>query len=82
MSPIHKSPSSIGLIIEKPALLLGLHSFRKLHLMPMASVQLIIFIMASKIIVCRINFGIKTNRHLNIRQFRTTYLKRRKLQRV
>ena len=44
----------------------GLASFRKLlHLM--AFVQLITFIMASKIIVCRLSFGIKTNGHLNIR---------------
>ena len=46
-------------------ILLGLASFRKLHLM--ASVQLIIIIMAPKIIVFRLNFRIKTNRHLNIR---------------
>jgi hypothetical protein len=46
-------------------ILLALASFRKLHLM--ASMQLIIFIMVSKTIVCRLNVGIKTNRHLNIR---------------
>ena len=33
----------------------------------LASVRLIIFTLASKIIVCRLNFGIKANRHLNIR---------------
>jgi hypothetical protein len=67
MSPIYKGlVLAAGLIFtaclhekNQPYCQLGLASFRKLlHLM--AFVQLIIFIMASKIIVCRLNFGIKT----------------------
>ena len=63
---IYRSPK-LGLTLTLAVGLIFIAYLHEKKSVLLLSVKLIIFILASKIIVCRLNFGIRKNKYSNIR---------------